>query len=225
MNSVPVAKTLTPSLVWLILGLAIVSSVLFWDTPFLLPLKIFTVYLHEVCHALAALLTGGVPVALSVRLDESGLTQARGGFFPLIAAAGYVGTAAIGALLIAASRHPWLQRSAVTLLCGLLLYLTVTALYPWQWEFWAGAGLAFGWLAINFLWPRLALGLNLFIGSFLCVYSVHDFGDFLYAVQSTDAGILANSWGLPFLAWPIALVWIALNVLMMGQALRYVLRG
>jgi hypothetical protein len=218
------SSTPTASTVLGIVAVALAASFFFWDSPFLLPLKVFTVYIHEACHALAALLTGGTPVALSVRLDESGVTQSLGGFFPLVSAAGYVGTACLGALLIALSRQPQLQKGLVTLLCGLLLYLTLTVLRPWQWEFWAGGMLVCAWGWFNYKKPLWAEYLNLFIGSFFCVYSVHDFQDFFYAVQYTDAGILAASWGLPFLAMPIALVWMGINLTMMYKALDYALK-
>ncbi|WP_287129735.1 M50 family metallopeptidase [Candidatus Cyanaurora vandensis] len=216
---------LNPTTILVILGLALGCSLFLWDNPLLLPLKVFTVYIHEACHALASILTGGRPLTLQVSLNESGQVLSRGGFFPVVASGGYVGTAAIGAILIALSRHPYLQKAFVALLCGLLLYLTATVLQIWQWEFWAGALLAVSWLWFNLKVPQLALFLNLFIGSFLCVYSVHDFQDFFYAVQSTDAGILANGLGLPFLAWPIALIWIVLNLTMMSRAISYALKS
>ncbi|WP_218081393.1 M50 family metallopeptidase [Anthocerotibacter panamensis] len=224
MPTVNIRPTLTPTAIFSIVGLAALLSLFLWDSPFLLPLKLITVYLHEACHALASLLTGGVPFALSVSLNESGRTLSAGGFLPVVAAAGYVGTAAIGAALIALSRNPRTQQVFVLILCGLLLLLTVTVLKIWQWEFWAGALFALSWLWFNFRAQKLALYLNLFMGCFLCVYSLHDFLDFYYAVNATDAGILASSWGLPFLALPIALSWMAINLYLMVQALRLALR-
>ncbi len=196
----------------------------FWDYPAFYPLRILAVYLHEACHALASVMTGGTPVALSVSLDESGHTLSQGGFFPFVAAAGYIGTAVIGAILIALGRNPKAQEAFVTLLGILLLYLSLTVLRPWQWEFWAGLIFAGSWIWLNFVYRAVAKYFNLFMGSFLSIYALSDFRDFQYNVGATDAGILANSWGLPFLAWPIALVWMAITLAIMAGALRYLLK-
>ncbi len=217
--------TLSAPVILGIVGAALICSLFLWPYPILLPLKILAVYLHEACHALAAILTGGTPIQLSVRLDQSGHVLSSGGFFPLIAAAGYIGSASIGALLIALSRHPVGQKIFVTVLGGLLFFLTLSVIRPWQWEFWAGALFTWGWITVNYQRPTLAQYLNLFMGSFLGLYALHEFNDFLYAVQYTDAGILANSWGLPFLAGPIALVWMLINLTMLYQALRYATRS
>jgi hypothetical protein len=42
---------------WHLLATAVALAL--WDTPFLLPFRLFVVMVHEVCHGAAALLTGG----------------------------------------------------------------------------------------------------------------------------------------------------------------------
>ncbi len=87
------------------IGSVIVTFVL-WAIPFGLgdlvnyPFKIFTTLIHELCHAIAALLTGGSIEGVRLNLDGSGATLHRGGWMPLIASAGYVGTTAAGLALL-----------------------------------------------------------------------------------------------------------------------------
>jgi hypothetical protein len=223
-QSVNSSRTISPGEIIAPLATAAFICLFFWDYPVFFPLRILAVFLHESCHALAAIFTGGIPIALAVSLDESGHTLSMGGFFPFVAAAGYIGTAVIGAILIALGRTPRWQEAFVTGLGILLLYLTFTVLRPWQWEFWVGLIFAGSWIWLNFVYRKVAKYFNLFMGSFLCIYALSDFRDFQYNVGATDAGILANSWGLPFLAWPIALVWMAIILVIMAGALRYLLK-
>ena len=60
------------------------------------PFLIFATFIHETCHALATVLTGGKVESITVALDGSGLTLRQGGLGLLIVPAGYIGTALIG---------------------------------------------------------------------------------------------------------------------------------
>ena len=93
-----------------------VVSVFFWFTPALYPLKIFVVFIHETGHALATVLTGGRVVSMVVTPWESGYVQYQGGTPLLIAAAGYVGSALFGGVMLFFSgRERWATRIFVTL--------------------------------------------------------------------------------------------------------------
>lgn len=69
------------------------------------PVRLFVTFIHEGGHALAALLTGGLPVALGVSPDASGVTLTRGGIGAVVNAAGYLGATLFGALILAALRR------------------------------------------------------------------------------------------------------------------------
>src|SRR5206468_4921230 len=69
------------------------------------PLRLFATFVHEGGHALATILTGGSVESIALARDGSGVTLSRGGFLPLIYSAGYLGTAAIGALALLMSRR------------------------------------------------------------------------------------------------------------------------
>ena len=100
----------------------------FWDTALIKPFRFFVVLVHEVNHAAAALITGGEVLEIRTHWNESGHTLTKGGFFPLISAAGYVGSALWGALLMYTSLYPQAQR--LVLLCigaacaGMTLFYT-----------------------------------------------------------------------------------------------------
>jgi len=64
------------------------------------PFKLFGTFVHEWCHALVAVATGGTVTRLQINTDLSGETFTSGGWLLPIFSAGYVGTAVVGALLL-----------------------------------------------------------------------------------------------------------------------------
>jgi len=56
----------------LILAVLFIAVWVGWDTPFVYPIKIFVVFLHELGHALAALLTGGQVVSIQIFPTKAG---------------------------------------------------------------------------------------------------------------------------------------------------------
>lgn len=107
----------------------LVLCVLFWKLPAvsfaLYPFKLFVTMVHESAHALAALVTGGSVASVSIAPDESGLTCSSGGFRPLVASAGYMGTSLFGGLMIWLGRKPEAARTVLFVLGGTLLVLTI----------------------------------------------------------------------------------------------------
>jgi len=88
-----------------LLALGFLAVMLLWNTPLVYPLKIFTVFLHELSHGLAAVVSGGRIVSIELTADQGGLATTAGGWPLLIASAGYLGSMLFGGLiLLAASR-------------------------------------------------------------------------------------------------------------------------
>lgn len=69
------------------------------------PVRLFVTFIHEGGHALAGLITGGSVLGLGVSPDASGVTLVRGGFGPLVNAAGYLGATLYGAVMLALLRR------------------------------------------------------------------------------------------------------------------------
>ena len=81
-----------------ILGMIILVLV-FWDFKFFLPFKIFTVYLHELSHGLAAELTGGELWRITLSIRQGGKCYTSGGIREIVLSAGYVGSMVCGCLI------------------------------------------------------------------------------------------------------------------------------
>ncbi|MCE2434348.1 MAG: M50 family metallopeptidase [Candidatus Latescibacteria bacterium] len=209
---------------WLHLLLAVIALAL-WDTPVIKPFRVFVVWIHEMGHASMAIATGGEVEELRVRWNESGHVISRGGIFPLISSAGYVGSAILGALLIYTGRWLGTQR----ILLGLVgtLQIGMAALYtPFgTLDFWFGAICGLLLILVTIRLGSLSHVLATWIGIVLCLYSLYDFRtDLWMQTERTDAGILARYFGIEILAYPIAFVWATISIYVMFKAMRGLIR-
>lgn len=205
---------------WLHILLAVIALV-FWETPLVKPFRVFVVWMHEMGHAVAVLATGGDVAELRVNWDESGHVLSRGGIRPIVSAAGYVGAACMGALLIYSGRWEGVQRGVLGLIGVTQGFLAVMFTPFWGVDFWFGVGFGALLVIVALRFGDWARVLSVWIGVMLCLYSLHDFRtDLWMQTERTDAGILANYWGIPVLAYPIAFVWAAFSVWVMFLAMR-----
>ncbi|MFT5373866.1 MAG: hypothetical protein ACI906_000682 [Candidatus Latescibacterota bacterium] len=212
-------------------ALSAALALAFWETPFIKPFRFFVVLVHEVNHAAAALLTGGEVVEMRTHWNESGHTLTRGGFFPLISAAGYVGSALWGALLIYTSLYPQAQRLSLLVVGASSLGMTMKYTPLGGIDFFLGIGGGFLLVAMAIKSPRAARVGAVWMGIMLCLYSLHDFQtDLLYVPERTDAGILAMYLGMTaesayLLAYPIALSWVLFSLSVMYRSMRALVRA
>ena len=94
------------------LPIAIGASLLLWLSPYSLWFdQLFLTFVHEACHGLAAILTGGELHSFVVHADTSGMALTRGGFRPFILLAGYAGSALVGGALLVAARVHGLEKA------------------------------------------------------------------------------------------------------------------
>ena len=114
---------------WLVIAIALTIFLVFLPFAQIItyPFLIFSTFIHETAHAIAALLTGGQVESLIVRTDGSGLTSTRGGLRFIVSSAGYIGTTLFGALLLILSHK---ERNVRPVLAGSALFvLIITALF------------------------------------------------------------------------------------------------
>ena len=187
-----------PRRLWLpvLLGLA---AILLWNTWIAYPFRVFVVFLHEISHGLAAILTGGELVSIGLSPNEGGVAVTRGGSRFLVLTAGYLGSLLFGALfLLLGGRRRWAP--GVIGLIGIFT-LVVTLVYVRSWF-----GLLYGLLAAvvfilfaSKLKPEASEILLAAIGIMSCLYAVWDIASdvLLRSVPSSDASALANLTGVP----------------------------
>lgn len=165
-----------------------------WNSPFLLPFKVFVVFLHEISHGLGALVTGGVVKGIVVRWNESGLTYSLGGNFLAIATAGYIGSVIWGSLMLHSSLKGKYYVGVAIWIGSLFLFFTFFYLIDYAlltYVFGIFWGLLFIVTALAF--KTINRLLLFFLGGLTSLYGIYDLSDFFRGeVLSTDAGIIAS---------------------------------
>lgn len=210
-----------------VLLLAGAASIAAWAIPILsfvaLPLVYLNTHVHELCHALAAVFSGGTAQKIVVLGSGSGYTPVAGGSLLLVGSAGYVGASLIGAGLILFGTTP---RGASNGLLGLALMLGLSMLL---WVRGDAIGLAsgVGWIVLLVLLSAKLQGAQAvfaaqFLGMQQCLMSVQALLVLLRinaipGVQN-DAKLLADHTPLPAMFW--AICWFGVSLLAMGAALR-----
>lgn len=180
----------------------------------------WAVSIHEVCHGLAAIFTGGSIASLDVQW-EHGLAMTQGGWYPVVSMAGYVGTAIVGAMFFLASVHSWARWLSLVFLTTATLLLCLHAQFSGAFFF---ALVANCFVSVCLFIDRKGTTAS-FFATMLIYPQWSDVQQLLwYQPGNTDAGLLAQHFGMTWLTWPIALVYTLGTVLVWFWALRYLLR-
>jgi len=209
----------------LLLLLLVVLSLAFWNSILLTPIKLFVVLLHELSHALAAMVTGGSVEHIEIDPRIGGLAVTRGGWTWLVVSSGYIGSMVLGSGILLASVR---ARSARVLSAGIgVAVLAITAVFVRN-----GFGLLFGALfgvgmlaAARFLRPPWLPLLMQYLGTISCLYALVDVQEDLLTFENrvTDASIMASHTGIPALVWGV--LWSILALLVLLLTLRSVWRA
>lgn len=140
----------------------------------LYPVTLFVTFLHEMGHALGALLTGGSVEGIQINPDGSGHTLTRGGSRGVTLIGGYLGSALFGnALFRIGVRHQALTHYTLLIVAGLMVLtgvvwfqsLTSTALL-------LIFGLLLGFIALKTTWDQDVL---MFLGLAAVLHIIQDF--------------------------------------------------
>jgi hypothetical protein len=193
------------------LGIAAAALVL-WDSFVVYPFRIFVVFLHEISHGLAAVLTGGAIESIGLSVDESGVCRTRGGWPFLILNAGYLGSLFWGATFLVLGERRTRSRTVVAVIGVFTLVVTlfyVRTLFGFAYGLAAGAALV---AVAARLRPAVSEVLLAAIGATSALYAVWDIAsDVLFRhSHESDAAALAQLTGIPAIVWGV--VWIGASV-------------
>lgn len=222
------------------LGLWLISLYVPLTGYIVYPLQLFATFIHEGSHVLATVLTGNTVQSLTVSPDTSGVvwSQSSGWFSQLlISSAGYLGTTAFGAGLLAWIRFGRSSRIALYSSAGFVAVMTVIfgILAPF-WNFLAnvtlgsivftvfsGALLTAGLTAVaryaSLKWVNFAAAFLAVQCLLNAVFSLLN----LFFISATtnmqsDAANMAAATGIPSLFW--VFIWMGISVLMISIGMR-----
>jgi hypothetical protein len=207
---------------WAAAAVSLVISLTPWAQFLLYPFKLFTTWVHECGHAVMTVLVGGQVTSITIDPDGSGLTQslvpvgrvARG----VVASSGYLGSAVVGCLLMAATRA---EKWAHVILLGLGAFMLLTLVFWMRNLFGAGVVLAWGAALVALAGrgighaPRLLLSLLAIQVALNSVYDIRVL--FLDNRGQSDAATMARLFLLP--SWIWATAWMLISVAMLGATL------
>jgi hypothetical protein len=192
---------------------------LLWNTPLVYPIKIFVVCLHELSHALAAILTGGRVVGIQIFANQGGVALTQGGMRFVILSAGYTGSVLAGGFLLYLSSYRRWGRELMTAMAVLMALATLLF-------FRNLFAIVYGVLAVGamaFSASRFSDTVNQAILRFVAItsslYALLDIRSDLFnpytpalaaAGVVNDAVALARLTGIPAIVW--AVVWIAISI-------------
>ena len=204
----------------LVLPLALAAAtLLLWGTPIVYPFRLFVVFLHEISHGIAAVLTGGRIVSIGMS-DAGGVCLTRGGWRLLILNAGYLGSLLWGALFLVLGAHRTRARPVVAVV-GLFTVLITLAYVRTLFGFLYGlaAGLVLVAVAAK-LAPVVSETLLAAIGATSVLYAIGDVAADVLIVHSgqSDASALARLTLVPAIVWATA--WIVASAVVLVQVIR-----
>ncbi len=180
----------------------------------LLPFDFLNTHLHEMFHAIAAVVTGGQVDHIEIYRTGEGLTITRGGMAPLIQMAGYLGASLFGAVMIMFCRSDKASVIGMRILAGLVVLSSIV----WVRGDFVGWPLGFAWPSVIFFASSRLKGESLiFAAQFLavqqCINSIKSLRDLIFQSGSgvaTDAQNLANVTHIPAMFW--AVIWMGVSV-------------
>lgn len=179
------------------------------------PIRLLVTYIHEGGHAIATIITGGHVQEIVINPDASGHVLSSGGWLPLIATSGYLGSITVGALIIWSLNNGFQGGKVLAGLGAWALMMTFgTGFGNLFGSFW-GLALGVGLLVSAFyLHEILSTIVAMFLGVQFMLNGLYDlkYLVFLSATSSThtDAQLMREATGLPATFWGFA--WLAASL-------------
>ena len=198
----------------------------------LYPFDVYSTWVHELCHGLAALMTGGTIVKLEIFPDTSGLATsainpARRGF---VASAGYQGTAFMGFFLLIFRRTKRGPRSgtmglAITMVMSCMLW--VRNAFGFSFLFCMGlilVGLAYMLPSTHIRNLYIVLSVTCALNAITHVHDLFGYNNYINGeAASSDAHTMAEYVGGSFMAW--AILWLILAIVLTVSGILFAIPG
>lgn len=197
---------------YIALFLIFIAIGLLWNTVFVYPLKIFVVFMHEVSHGFAALVTGGELVEIQINPQQGGHALTAGGSRFWTLTAGYLGSLMWGGIiLLLAARTNWDKAVSVLIGIGMIVISIAFGKETFTHLFCIGFGLVL--IAMGLFLPEATNDWVLrTIGVTSCLYAILDIkSDVLdRAHLRSDARMLSEITFLSTEMWGIIWIVVAL---------------
>ncbi len=236
MNQAEKQKTITT------IAIMLAITFLIWDNRILAPLhlgflsfiiypiKLFVVFLHEISHGLAAIVTGGTISHIEISPLIGGVCyHTSSSFWPIrtfIASAGYLGSILWGCLLLFLAIRTKYNKTINIVIGSIMLIVLVL----WMRDLFTVIFTGLFGIFMIFSGRKLSEEFNdlilKYIGVVSCLYAFLDIPEDLIfrTVSSSDSYAIASSVGMPFLSVPIGILWLVLSALCLYQTYKITMK-
>ncbi len=226
-------KKMNKSMLTLLLtsfGVILILNFIPYLNVVLYPFKLFSTFVHETFHGVAAILTGGSWERFAVNFNTSGVAYTRPGLMMIIAPAGYLGTSLMGGILLLLSARRINMAKKILVIIALTM-ITITVIFAESWFSTTGlVGIVFGLLILLIgLFANKAVAafsLN-FLAVTLCLNALLDVKN-LFAHTSAQAGnndAVAMNRIIPVGALTWSIIYIAISIFITYFFLKRSLKG
>ena len=184
----------------------------------LYPIHLLVTFLHELGHALGAIITGGKVIEIEIDPDTSGRTTSAGGWYGIILMGGYIGSALLGNILFyIGARRQKFATATIGVLCAAMIF---SGVFWYSDVFTLGFSIAFavGLFALS-KFTNLEGEILMFLGLASILYIIQDFR----VGPSSDLEAYAKHMIIfPKEVWMY--IWLAIALLLCFWNLRLILK-
>ncbi|MBR4329549.1 MAG: M50 family metallopeptidase [Candidatus Riflebacteria bacterium] len=215
------------------LGIPLALSIIalfFWNSVLILPIKLMTVFFHELSHGLAAIITGGKIIGIELNINQGGVCYHQGGWFLVVASAGYLGSLLWGSTIFLASLKNNIS-SIITKTIAVILIIT-TGLWIRNIQAIAitvTTAVALFYISANLEEKYCSMFLK-FVSLVSCFYVVFDIKDDLLdrTIPISDAYQISKrifpSIMVPAGSYLIGLLWLGIAIFVLWKIFKYALK-
>ena len=185
-----------------------------WETSWVYPLKVLTVFFHEISHGLGAVVTGGSIKEINLSPAQGGLCWTAGGWRFVVLPAGYLGSMIFGGVILVAASRTDFDRQIMQTLGIVLLIVSIFYVRPFlSFGFGFGVATSLGMLGLASFASKSLNDLSLkLIGLTSCLYAALDIKSDLIDrdIPESDASRFAELFGGTSYLWGI--VWMLIAI-------------
>lgn len=215
------------------LGIPLVLSIIalfFWNSVLILPIKLMTVFFHELSHGLAAIITGGKIIGIELNINQGGVCYHQGGWFLVVASAGYLGSLLWGSTIFLAS----LKNNISSIITKTIAVILIVTTGLWIRNIQAIAitvttAVALFYISANLEEKYCSMFLK-FVSLVSCFYVVFDIKDDLLdrTIPISDAYQISKrlfpSFMVPAGSYLIGLLWLGIAIFVLWKIFKYALK-
>ena len=201
---------------------------IFKNSPLFTPISFYITSVHEVCHAITTLLTGGDVMTLNLH-SQGGFVSSVGGIFPLISISGYLGTALIGATMLYCSKSERLIDLYFFIFS--IVIITINIIYINSYfNIWFVSSIIISSLILLSIRLKYTRFLGIVLSSIFAVDSFDDIRNYLLFkmvglnYSKTDAEILAEYFHLGILSFIFAIGFALITILIYYKMFKIILK-